>query len=93
MFTGVKPKVIHLRIFGCPIYVHVPKDKRTKLDPSGKKGLFGRHSETSKAYIIYIPGYKQIETSIDVIFDEDTSFRISRNICVILNSPQHHVAG
>lgn len=29
-FMGHKPKVGHLRIFGCPIYIHVPKDKRKK---------------------------------------------------------------
>ena len=40
MFTGEKPKVSNVRIFGCPVYVHVPKDKRSKLDPSGKKGIF-----------------------------------------------------
>ena len=36
-FTGVKPEVGHLRIFGCPIYIHVPNEKRTKLELSGKK--------------------------------------------------------
>ena len=50
MFTGEKLEVNHLRIFGCPVYVHVPKDKRSKLDPSGKKGIFVGYSETSKAY-------------------------------------------
>ena len=33
MYIGNKPKVIHLKIFGCPVYVHIPKDKRTQLDP------------------------------------------------------------
>jgi hypothetical protein len=65
-FTGMKPKVIHLRIFGCPVYIHVPKEKRTKLEPSGKKGTFVGYNETSKAYIIYIPGQHQIEVSRDV---------------------------
>ena len=37
MFTAKKPKVSHLKIFGFPVYIHVPKEKRTKLDPSGKK--------------------------------------------------------
>jgi hypothetical protein len=32
-FTGVKPEVGHFRIFGCPVYIHVPKEKRIKLDP------------------------------------------------------------
>jgi transposase InsO family protein len=37
MLSGKKPKVSHLKIFGCPVFVHIPKEKRTKLDPSGKK--------------------------------------------------------
>jgi transposase InsO family protein len=40
MFAGKKPEVSHLKIFGCPIFVHIPKEKRTKLDPSRKKGIF-----------------------------------------------------
>ena len=39
-FLGEKPEVNHLRIFGCPVYIHIPKEKRTKLDPSGSKGIF-----------------------------------------------------
>jgi len=33
LFTGKKPEVSNFRIFGCPVYVHVPKEKRAKLDP------------------------------------------------------------
>ena len=40
MYTEKKPEVSHLKIFGCLVYVHIPKEKRTKLDPSGKKGIF-----------------------------------------------------
>ena len=54
-FTRVKPEVGHLWIFGCPGYIHVPKEKTTKLEPSGKKGTFVGYSESSKAYKIYIP--------------------------------------
>ena len=53
-FTGVKPNVSHLRIFGCSMYIHVPKEKRSKLEPLGKKETFVGYSETSKAYDIYI---------------------------------------
>jgi transposase InsO family protein len=41
-FTGVKLEVGHFRIFGCPVYFHVPKEKRTKLYSSGRKGTFVR---------------------------------------------------
>ena len=40
MYTWKKPKVSHLKIFGCPLYVHTLKKKRTKLDPSRNKGTF-----------------------------------------------------
>jgi hypothetical protein len=39
-FTGVNPEIGHFRIFGCPVYFHVPKEKRSKIDPSGRKGTF-----------------------------------------------------
>jgi hypothetical protein len=54
-FAGVKEEVSHFRIFDCPIYIHVLVEKRTKLDPSNKKGLFVGYSETSKAYRVFIP--------------------------------------
>ena len=45
-----------------------------------RKGIFVGYSETSKAFRIYIPGFKQIETSRDVTFDEDATFnRLRRN--------------
>ena len=45
-FSGEKPKLIHLRIFGFPVYIHIPKEKRTKLDPSRRKGIFVGYNDT-----------------------------------------------
>ena len=53
VFSSKKPKVNHLRIFGCPVYIHIPKEKRKKLHPSGKKGIFVGYSKSSKDYRIY----------------------------------------
>jgi transposase InsO family protein len=58
-FTGVKPEIGHFRIFGCPVYIHVPVEKRTKLEPSGEKGIFVGYNETSKAYRIFIPAQRR----------------------------------
>jgi hypothetical protein len=68
VFLGIKPEVDHLRIFGCPVYIHVPKGKRTKMEPSGKKGFFLGYSEKSKFSKIYVPGQRKIEVSRDVTF-------------------------
>ena len=56
MYTRNKPEVSHLTIFGFPVYVHILKEKRTKLDPSGKKGIFVGYCEVSKAF--RIPSYQ-----------------------------------
>ena len=66
MYIGEKPELSHIKIFGCPVYVHIPKEKRTKLDPSGNKGIFVGYCEVSKAFRIYISGYHHIEISRNV---------------------------
>jgi hypothetical protein len=66
-----------LRIFGYPFYIHVPNEKKEKLEPYGRKGMFVGYNETSKAYQIYIPGQQQIEVGWDVTFQK-LDFRRSR---------------
>ena len=60
------------------MYIRIPKEKRTKLDSSGKKGIFVGYSESLKAYRIYFPGFKKIDISRDVTFDEDSAYNKSR---------------
>jgi hypothetical protein len=76
-FSGKKHNVENLRIFGCPVYSHIPKDKKNKLEPSGKKGIFVGYIESSKAYRIYIPKHHKIEVSRDVTFNEKMAFKKS----------------
>eukprot|EP00253_Pinus_taeda_P018968 PITA_18968 len=40
VWTGKKPSLSHLRVFGCDAYVHVPMEKRTKLDSKSEKCIF-----------------------------------------------------
>jgi hypothetical protein len=61
-------------IFGCHVYIHVPKEKRTKLDLSARKGTFVGYRESSKAYQIYILGQRQIEVCRDVSFEKEVAF-------------------
>ena len=78
IFTSENPEFSHLNIFGCHVYLHVPKDKISKLDRSGNKGIFVGYSDQSKAYIIYIPGFLKFEVISDVTFDEDATFNKSK---------------
>jgi hypothetical protein len=78
MFTKKKPEVSHLKIFGCLVFIHIPKEKGNKLEPSRKKGIFVGYCEVSKAFRIYIPGHRHIEISRDVTFDEEATLKKSR---------------
>ena len=48
--TGKKPSLSHLRVFGCDAYVHVPKQKRTKLDTKSE-----RYKDGLKGYKLWNP--------------------------------------
>jgi hypothetical protein len=78
MFIGKKPNVSHLKIFGCPVIIHILKENRNKLESSGKKGIFVGYCEVSKAFKIYILGHRHIEISMDVTFYEDATLKKSR---------------
>ncbi|KAJ8624212.1 hypothetical protein MRB53_032742 [Persea americana] len=70
-WSGRRPSIDHLRIFGCIAYAHVPDEKRKKLDDRGVKCVFLGVSAESKAYRLYNPVTKQIIISRDVIFYEE----------------------
>jgi hypothetical protein len=48
VFTGMKPKIKHFRLFGFQVYLHVPKEKKSKLDPLERKDTVNlqRHSRS-----------------------------------------------
>jgi hypothetical protein len=70
-FTGMKPEIGHLRIFGCALYIHVPMEKRTKLETLVEKGIFVGYNETSKSYRIFIQMQRKTIVSRDVKFEEN----------------------
>ena len=78
MYTRKKPEVSHLKIFGCPVYVHIPKEKRTKLNPSRNKGIFVGYCEVSKSFRIYISRFHHIDISRDVTIGEEESLKRSQ---------------
>jgi transposase InsO family protein len=73
-WSGHKPAVDHFRIFGCVAYVYIPDPKRIKLDAKGEKCVLLGVSDESKAYRLYNPLTKRICISIDVVFDENSSW-------------------
>lgn len=69
-YTGTNPDLSSLKIFGCLVYVHIPKDARKKVDSKTHACMFlGIDSET-KAYRLFDNKRKKVVISRDTICDE-----------------------
>ncbi|KAK3034863.1 hypothetical protein RJ639_032318 [Escallonia herrerae] len=73
-WSGVKPSVGHLRVFGNVAYAHVPDQERSKHDDRSKKYVFIGYDSSSKGYKLYNPNDGKIMVSRDVVFDEEGSW-------------------
>ena len=54
-FSGVKPYVDNIRVFGSLGYVYTPFDKRTKLEATSKRCVFVGYSDEYKFFRIFVP--------------------------------------
>lgn len=72
-WSGRKPCIAHMRVFGCIAYAMVPDAKRGKLDAKGTKCLFLGYCEGTKAYRLMCVETKKIIRSRDVVFVEDST--------------------
>jgi len=52
---GMKPILKHIHVFGCLAFIHIPKEKRKKLDHGATPGIFVRYSIPTKLYFVYDP--------------------------------------
>ena len=71
IWTGYRPNVGHLKVFGCVAYVHIDSRKRDKLEQNAKKGIFVGYRRTTKQYRILNPKTGTIIESSHVIFKEN----------------------
>jgi len=71
-WIGKVPAIGHLRIFGSTVWVHVPKERRRKLDAKSVECILIGYEEDSgsKVYRLWDAARKTILLSRDVIIDE-----------------------
>ena len=69
-WSGMKPTVEYFRVFGCLAHVHVPDQRRIKLDDKSILCVLLGVSDESKAYRLFDPVSKKIIVSRDVVFEE-----------------------
>jgi len=68
--TGRNPSLQHLHVFGCLAFVHVPKEKRKKLDYRATPSIFVGYSISTTQYFVYDPLAKTLHRSRDIVFRE-----------------------
>ncbi|KAE8684024.1 hypothetical protein F3Y22_tig00111160pilonHSYRG00030 [Hibiscus syriacus] len=73
----------NLRIFGCPAYVHVPADERSKLDAKSKECIFLGYKKGVKGFKFWDPVAKKVVISRDVVFDEQSMLQQKQDTTVV----------
>lgn len=71
IWSGSKVDLSRVKIFGTPVMVHVPKEKRVKWDPKSTKMIFIGYDPNTKCYRSANPKTHKIIISRDVIFHEE----------------------
>jgi hypothetical protein len=79
-FTGRKPGVKHLKVFGCLCYTHIPSSLRQKWDSKIGKGVFIGYGSCEKGYRVYDLKTEKIVLSRSVIFSEDRAWNWERKL-------------
>jgi hypothetical protein len=78
-FTGKKPNICHLRVFGCLAYVLKPQELRLKLDPNSYKTAFVGYEESTCQYRLYDPVRNLIVRSHNVEWYENEHLDVNWN--------------
>ena len=81
IWTGKKPILGNLKVFGCHAYVQVPKEKRSKFDARSARCRFLGYSEHEKAYRFEEIQGGRVFVSRDAQFMEDSFDTGSRAYC------------
>lgn len=63
-----KMTIEHLKVFGTKCFIHVPKQKRQKLDAKAEKGFLVGYCDNKDGYRVYVPVKDDVIRSRDVTF-------------------------
>lgn len=70
------------REFGAAVSIHIPKEKRRKLDKKCEEGIFVGYENTTKGYRVYFPQKNKVEIHRDIVFipDGETDSKVTTNL-------------
>ena len=70
LWSGQKPNISHLRVFGCLAWVKILKKRRHKLQPKSRAMIFVGYEPGSKGYQLWDAAHQHFKISGDVKFGE-----------------------
>ena len=71
VWTGKDVSYSHLKVFGCKAFVHVPKEKRSKLDRKSTPCIFVGYGDAKFDYKLWDPKENKMIRSQDIVFHEN----------------------
>jgi hypothetical protein len=74
-WTGNKVDYFGLRVFGCPAYVHIPSEERSKLDPKSRQCVFLEYEKWVKCYKFWNLMVNKAVINRDMVFDENSMLK------------------
>ena len=80
VWSGIKPDIGHIKIFGCLAHMKLPSVHTTKLGDRSKLVINLGKEPGSKAYRLYDPEQRTVHVSRDVVFEENKSWQWENNI-------------
>jgi transposase InsO family protein len=69
-YSGSKPDLAHLRVFGCDAYVLTQDGDRRKMDPKSRRCVFIGYTAVPGTYRLFDPSTRKVIISRDVLFNE-----------------------
>ena len=78
-WSGRKPDLSHVRVFGAKAMAHIPKCKRKKWDVKSREAILVGFDEETKAYRLYHPSTRDVFKSRDVVFIHEPSYCDTRS--------------
>jgi hypothetical protein len=78
IWTGKKPDVGHLRVFGSKCWYIIPKESFKKLDDRTSEAIMIGYPKNTKGYKLWDINAQKVDISRDVVFEE---VKLSTEIC------------
>ena len=78
VWTGSPVDYSHLRVFGCPAYVHIPNEEISKLDAKSRQCIFLGYQKGVKGFKLWDLKANKVVISRDVVFYEKPMFQCTQ---------------